>query len=206
MTEPSTKTRIMDAAEKLFAERGFDGASMRAICTAANANSASVHYYFESKEDLASATIGRRMAGLADRRKEMLDELAPKGESPSARAIIRTLVMPLAELIESEGDSGRAYVRMLACITDERPDIMRAAFYKYNIENLHRQYGAMAMALPHIAPDTLRERLAIASTVFLHWLARPFRFETDGPNTSSEPGESGSVSQLVNFLAGGMAA
>ena len=58
--EVDTRTRILDAAERLVAERGFHGVSLREITAAAGANSAAVHYYFRHKEDLleASSTVG----------------------------------------------------------------------------------------------------------------------------------------------------
>jgi len=47
-----TKERILHAAKKEFAERGFDGARMGSIARRANANQALLHYYFKSKEKL----------------------------------------------------------------------------------------------------------------------------------------------------------
>lgn len=177
---------------------------MRAVCAAANANSAAAHYYFESKEDLISATIGRRMAGLAERRKQMLDELLSTDTPPTVHAVVETMVLPLAELIDSEGDSGRNYIRMLACLSDERPDIERAVFYKHNLENLKRQYEAFSRVLPDVPPDVLRMRLAIASTVFLHWLAHPYQFGPDRQEINPDMNQSEYIVQLVDFIARGI--
>ena len=55
MNEKSTKKRILDAAEKLFAIHGFDGTSLRAITTEAKVNLASVNYHFQTKEALMDA-------------------------------------------------------------------------------------------------------------------------------------------------------
>ena len=49
---PDTKTRILDAAEKLFGEKGFDATSLRDITTEADVNLAAVNYHFQSKESL----------------------------------------------------------------------------------------------------------------------------------------------------------
>ncbi len=48
----STKERILEKAEALFAERGFHGVSIREITTAAKCNMASVHYHFNNKLNL----------------------------------------------------------------------------------------------------------------------------------------------------------
>lgn len=56
----ATRDRILDAAEELFAERGFAGTSMRDIATAAPAELGSISYHFQSKEDIFSKVLARR--------------------------------------------------------------------------------------------------------------------------------------------------
>ncbi len=58
---PGTKDKILDAAEKLFAELGIDGASLRAITDAAGVNVGSIYYYFKSKEQFVEEVLGRRI-------------------------------------------------------------------------------------------------------------------------------------------------
>ena len=56
-----TKERILDAAERLFAERGFAATSLRSITAAAGVNLAAVNYHFRSKEALLEAVFTRRL-------------------------------------------------------------------------------------------------------------------------------------------------
>ena len=56
-----TKTRILDAAEKLFGKSGFDATSLRDITAEADVNLAAVNYHFQSKESLIDAVIARRI-------------------------------------------------------------------------------------------------------------------------------------------------
>src|SRR5262245_60033108 len=51
-TDETTRARLLDAAEKLFAEFGFEGTSVRAINAEADVNSGAIHYHFRTKEDL----------------------------------------------------------------------------------------------------------------------------------------------------------
>src|SRR5207249_7612515 len=67
-----TKLRILDAAERLFAQQGFD-VSIRAITDEAGVNLAAVNYHFQSKEALLDAIIARRIEPVNKRRLEMLD-------------------------------------------------------------------------------------------------------------------------------------
>ncbi len=64
MSEMTTKTLILDTAEKLFATNGFTGTSLRAIIKEAGVNTASVHYHFGSKEGLIEEVLRRRAAPL----------------------------------------------------------------------------------------------------------------------------------------------
>jgi AcrR family transcriptional regulator len=55
--ENSTRARLLDAAGEVFAERGFDGATIREITRQAGVNVAAVNYYFRDKDELYAATL-----------------------------------------------------------------------------------------------------------------------------------------------------
>jgi AcrR family transcriptional regulator len=63
---PDTRDRLLDSAERLFAERGFAGTSVREITDAAAANLGAVNYHFQSKENLYAEVFARRAALLRD--------------------------------------------------------------------------------------------------------------------------------------------
>ena len=65
-SQPETRDRILDAAERLFVEHGFEGTSMRMITGAANANLAAVNYHFGSKDALIQAVFRRGYQLLVD--------------------------------------------------------------------------------------------------------------------------------------------
>ncbi len=96
----STDQRLLGAAERLFAERGVDAVSLRAIMAAAGTNVASVHYHFGSKERLIEALLDKYLNQLERRRFALLD-LAEK--AGTLRAIAEAIVVPLAEIGEEGG-------------------------------------------------------------------------------------------------------
>src|ERR1700690_2727752 len=81
-----TKEKIMDAAEKLFARRGFHGTSVRAITGAAGVDLALVNYHFGSKKLLLAAIIERRGQPLNEERLRRLAEERLGGGAPARGA------------------------------------------------------------------------------------------------------------------------
>lgn len=60
------KDHILDVAERVFSDHGFDGASTRMISGEAGVNMAMLNYYFGSKEGLFLAVIGRKISSFKD--------------------------------------------------------------------------------------------------------------------------------------------
>lgn len=61
-TSLDARERLLDAAEKLFCQRGFEGTSVREITAEAGCNVAAVNYYFGSKEKLYEEMFHRRLS------------------------------------------------------------------------------------------------------------------------------------------------
>ena len=78
MAQSDTKTKILDAAERLFAQKGFDAVSLRNIVEAAKVNLAAVHYHFGSKQALLHAVVSRRLRPVNEERLSMLAEARAK--------------------------------------------------------------------------------------------------------------------------------
>jgi AcrR family transcriptional regulator len=80
MNEVATPERLIEAAQKLFAEKGFDGASIRAITRAAGANLGAVTYHFSSKNRLRDEVVARLAGGLAARLQQVAALALPARE------------------------------------------------------------------------------------------------------------------------------
>lgn len=93
-----TRERILVAAERIFAEKGFLGASMRDIMTEAGVNLSGAYYYFENKEKLLLAVFERHILPTIEREREALEkarEGANGGPIP-IRQLIEAIVLPRA--------------------------------------------------------------------------------------------------------------
>lgn len=104
---------MLDVAERLFAERGIDGVSLRTVGQAAGQrNNSAAQYHFGSRDGLVRAVLGRRWESVDQRRSELAAELPP--DAP-LDALVRCVVLPLAELVDTcSPDSPTWYLRFLA--------------------------------------------------------------------------------------------
>jgi AcrR family transcriptional regulator len=155
-----TKTQVMDAAEALFAEQGFDATSMRAITTAAGVNLASVNYHFRTKEGLLDAILARRLTPLNEQRKIMLQKvLEEAGEQPPPlEKLVEALVAPPLRHASDLSAGGGTFVRLIGRIHSEPRDDLRALFMKH-FEEVQRLFmQAFHRALPQLSKTELLMR------------------------------------------------
>ena len=110
-----TRTRILEAAEELFMQHGFEGTSMRLLTAKAGANLAAVNYHFGSKDALIEALFRRRLDPMNAGRIAELDRLErDAGGRPLApEAIIRAFVGASLRMIEDAKCGGRNFIRLL---------------------------------------------------------------------------------------------
>jgi len=206
VSEDSTESKLVVAAEKLFAVNGFHGTSIRAICRSAGCGKASVHYYFKIKDQLVLAVLESRMPSLAARRAEMLDTLDSADCQPSVQSIVETIIIPMVELIKAEGDSGWDYIKFMAKLLHERPDLIWVIYDKYNSENSSRQLKGLLKALPQISSDVIQRRLVFGATISVDFLANPIDFSPDGLRWHQRDLNLEYYTHLTNFVAGGLSA
>jgi len=91
ITNKNVKDRLLDAAEKLFCERGFKGTSIRDIASSAGCNIASVNYYFGSKEKLYEDVWHRHLIPMRDARIASIDKvMSQAGARPDLEDLLRS--------------------------------------------------------------------------------------------------------------------
>jgi AcrR family transcriptional regulator len=166
---PATGTalRLLDAAERIFAEEGIEAASVRAITQAAGANVAAVSYHFGSKQDLVRALLDRRVTEMHDARRPLLDA-ALSAAHVTARDIATVWVRPLAEL--AVDPDRRAYLGFLAVMHAAGP-----GFRDLTIDVFRRQQVdfdiLLERALPHLPGPERWFRLSLAIDTTIRVLA-----------------------------------
>src|ERR1700723_616482 len=147
---PSDRTRalILDAAERLYAERGFGDVTLRDIVAAAGVNLAAVNYHFGSKDELIAELFVTR--GVATNRARLTElkaaETAGNGRA-DIKAILRALVGPtLRGCLGPDNEQSTAAHFMIRASIESVPPIRRIK--NREIDHLRKFADAMRRSLP----------------------------------------------------------
>lgn len=127
-----TPDLILDAAEAVFADSGFDGATTRSIAEVAGVNPALIHYHFKSKEQLFEAVFARRSEEINARRRALLAAVMERGDEAGLEDIFVAFLRPTVELGRARSGQGRHYARIVVHVasgTDERSRRLTSARY-----------------------------------------------------------------------------
>ncbi len=165
MSQPDTKTKILDAAEDLFARNGFHATSLRMITGQAGVNLAAVNYHFGSKEELLEAVIERRLAPLNRQRLALLehelDRARREGRRPDPRELMRALIEPTIRLCDL-GAGPERFITLVGRILAEPEGVGRDIFLRQMGPFVFRLFEALHQSLPGISRTLLFWRLHFA--------------------------------------------
>lgn len=167
MLVSDTKERILNAAERLFAEEGFAGTSLRAVTAAAGVNLAAVNYHFHSKEVLFQEVVQRRLGALATERLRRLDALQKSGQELSLETLLDAYLMPVFELFAEQGEQGPILRRFLMrVIAEPNPRIQQIVITSAQ-EMAAAYMSAFAQVLPDLSPAELWWRFRALNIIVL---------------------------------------
>jgi AcrR family transcriptional regulator len=156
-----TQLRILDAAEELFMQHGFEGASMRMLTARAGVNLAAVNYHFGSKDALIEAVFRRRLDPMNAQRLAELDRLEAEadGKPLAAEAIIRAFLGASLRMVEDARNGGRNFTRLLGRAYTEPAKPIRQLIGRMYAPAMERFKSALARALPELPRDELVWRM-----------------------------------------------
>ena len=148
MASDHTRTAILSAAERLYADRGFGEVTLRDIVAAADVNLAAVNYHFGSKDELiAELFVSRSLATNRERLNELKLAEEAGGGRASIAAILRALVGPtLRGCLGPDRERSTAARFMIRASIESVPPIRRIK--NREIDHLRKFAGAMRRALP----------------------------------------------------------
>lgn len=171
------RNQILDAAEELFAEIGYDGTSIRDVANEAGVRLALVSYHIGNKDVLFDEVIARRASVLADLRNGMLDEaLRRTGGAPLAiEDIVSGYVFPFVERSSRGGKGWSNYTRLVARLANSPQwDGIIGKYY----DNVARRYiEELGRALPALDQLEVMHRFSFMIGTMLAIVAEPGRVE-----------------------------
>ncbi len=204
MTQFSTKERIIGAAEELFAQHGFAGASLRQLTAAAKVNLAAVNYHFGSKENLLTEVFRRRLDDLNDRRLKDL-ALVEAEEEPELEVILRAFINPALAVSLDRCHGGGTFVRVLARAYAEQNEQLRA-FLSENYRHVTRRFvDQLARALPQMPRREIYWRLDFVAGA-LTYVMGEFGTIIRPSDVEETAFREAAAQRLVAFACGGLRA
>ncbi|MFG2005236.1 TetR/AcrR family transcriptional regulator [Spirillospora sp. NPDC048911] len=168
--------RILDAAVRLFAERGFDGTSVQEIVTAAAVTKGALYHYFDSKDDLLyeiyHTLITRQLADL--------DRVVAAGRPPreTIRAILSELIQSTAEHI----DEAKVFSRESHRLDEDYMHVLRSDRRRYHVT--FRRIVAAAQKEGLFSTAASADTVTIVALGMVNQM--PSWFRADGPKTAAE--------------------
>jgi len=205
--QANTQRRVLDAAERLFAEHGFEGASIRAIVDAANVNLAAVHYHFKSKEALLEAVLLRRISVINEARLESLDaaEAAAAPDPPDIEAVVRAFVMPTVECAHKD-PSGATFAQLMSRMFTEPKFSMTDFLSRKFGDAMSRFTTALTHALPDMPRHVVMWRAFFAIGAMHHLLCSPDKIDLLSKGLRNTTSDADMTDYLVEFAVAGLCA
>ena len=202
-TQFSTKERILDAAETLFAQYGFGGTSLRQVTSQADVNIAAVNYHFGSKENLVNEVFRRRMDEMSAQRLAQLARAAE--EHPGdLEAILAAFVEPALAMAQDRHGGG-AFIRVIARAYAEKNDGLRR-FLSEQYGHVLRDFAkAIAACMPGLSKEELYWRLDFLAGALTYAMA-DFGMIKRPAGVSEVEHRKRAAQELIRFAAAGFKA
>lgn len=165
-----SQIRILLSAEKMFAQNGIDGASLREIAKLADQrNPFAPQYHFGSREGLMRAVFAFRMGQLEEERARMLAEAEAAGREHEPRVILDMIYLPQITLVD--GDGNHSYANFLCQYLLRERATWFGDFGTPLPPTLVRILELLRGCMTHLSDAAAQRRLVSSSLVFLHFLS-----------------------------------
>ena len=202
-----TREQILDTAERLFAEWGIDGVSIRTITAEAEVNLAAIHYHFGSKEALVREVFVRRIGPVNRERLRLLDDLLDRSgeQNPEMEELVRIFVGPPLRLL-LQAERGEIFTRLCGRIYAEASGHIQTMFVDLFQEVVQRFSAAFEHAAPGVPKAELMWRFHFVIGAMAHTLMHG-RFVKQLGTESVEGCEvEANIERLTQFATAGLQA
>ncbi|HGF7369918.1 TetR family transcriptional regulator [Vibrio paracholerae 877-163] len=202
----STKEKILDVAEGLFAEYGFNDTSLRTITSKAGVNLASVNYHFGDKKTLVRAVLNRYLEAFMPEMKQSLERLNERDDYDMAE-VFEALRAPLRSLSELRPNGTSRFMLLIGRgYTDVQGHLRWFITNRYD-DVLTLFTDSVLKANPNLTRETLFWRLHFTLGTCVFTMASSQALAEIAENDfGSKVDPKSVVDQLIPYLAAGVAA
>lgn len=203
MPQTDTRTKLLDVAEELFAEKGITATSLRTIIAKAEVNLAAIHYHFGSKEGLVREVFERRIKPVNTERLQRLEEIERNAApmSPELEDIIKAFIEPAIRLKFDEPNRSKYILKLVTQLQSDSGEL-HVHLTDFFEDIAKRFLVAFQKALPDLTMAELFLRFKFMLGTMLMIMAHPPVHEKVLCN--SAPMDLDSVlAQLIPFLVAG---
>ena len=205
-SDKPVQERLLDAAEELFCEHGFEGASIRDIAASANCNIASVNYYFGGKEKLYTEVWRRHLVQMRDARIGGIREVMSRNSgNPSLEDLLRSYANAFIEPMVDESRGRRLMKLMVREMLDRH--LPQNMFLK---EMIIPVMAALQQALVKVCPGLEKSKAQLAmlsiAAQLIHVVHIKAMFEQTDNAEMPKFDLTEAVDHIVKFSAAGIRA
>ncbi|MET4580493.1 TetR/AcrR family transcriptional regulator [Ottowia thiooxydans] len=207
MSRAETPEKVLDAAETLFAQRGYHGVSLRQIAQEAKVAVSLVQYHFANKEELFGAVLGRRIAVINYERLQRLDavEQRSKGQ-PELQDVLRAFLEPTLLFSRNKAQGGQQYAQLIAQISNDPQPHARRVSREHSDPIARQTIRVLAKALPHMDQKTLTWCYLFSVGAMVSAMSPTGRIRTISEERNDPDDTTELIQLLVTFLTGGFQA
>jgi AcrR family transcriptional regulator len=204
--ESGSKRKLLDAAEQLFADKGFEAVSVRDITQLAKTNVAAVNYHFGSRDALLGLVMMRYMVPINEERLARLETIERKspGKAAPLEELIDAFVRPLATQVRKSDLSERLFYKLTGRIFAEQGDGMPAQIEDQLRPVIERFTRSFAKALPTVAMEELVWRIHFLAGGMIYLLTHQDLVHRLSGGASGAPAMEATLSRFIRFAAAGL--
>lgn len=206
LSQSEPKRRLLDAAEQLFAEKGFESVSVRDVTQHAKANVAAVNYHFGSREGLIALVVTRYVMPVNEERLARLDGLEKKwpGRVVPVEELIEAFVRPLVGIVRKSELSERLFCKLMGRVFSLQAEALPQAVEGQMQVLIDRFSRAFGRALPGLSQEEVIWRIHFMCGVMIHMLLNQEMLHGLSKGASGNPSIESTLGRLVRFVAAGL--
>ncbi|MFZ9011362.1 MAG: TetR/AcrR family transcriptional regulator [Anaerohalosphaeraceae bacterium] len=192
------RNRILDVAEALFCERGFEGVSVRELTAAAGCNLAAVNYYFGGKDKLYAEMFRRQFEMMIQRNLGIIERVMAQPDV-SLEVLLRAVMEPVIRRVIENETGGKVLRLLVREILNRRIDRQTLS-----ADMKGRLFDRLGRAILQLVPEIEPDKILLVVLSFDGAMLHPFLFMDFYQESMPDLTVDDLLDHMVRFVAAGI--